>query len=718
MRLAARRGAWAGAGAFPTGACGKGRAFLAVVLVLGIGLGLGCGDGGTEPGPPPVATWIDLSHDAVTLTALGDTARLSATVRDQSGSQMQAAVAWSSGDTAIAVVNATGLVTAVANGSATITATAGAASGDAVAFVSQKPSSVAVESSGQAVTVGDTLRLTATVFDSRGSVIEGATVEWASSDASVAVVSPSGLVRGLAEGPAVIMARAEEVEAASAITVSPSPDRAVLVALYEATDGPNWMDNAHWLTEAPLSQWYGVDTNRWGRVVGIHLAGVWSLDHVLVRHGLKGELPSGLDQLSHLQYLNLFGNELRGGIPSQLGRLHNLIRLDLSYNRFTGAIPSDIGLLPDLHFLDLAYNQLAGEIPPELGRLADLQYLDLYQNQLTGKVPSELGQLSELQGIYLWHNRLTGEIPPELGHLAKLQGLDLSYNQLTGTIPSELGQLADLEHLDLYQNRLTGGIPPELGQLSNLDTLFLNHNRLTGEVPTSYLALPLFRFRFEANYGLCAPGTGEFADWLGRIVDIIGPYCNEGDREALTALFKAWDGDNWTASDLWLVSNALERWHGVETDSSGRVVTLDLRRNGLSGVMASDLGRLHRLTTLRLDDNELGGRLPLALTALSLTELSYTGTGICVPVDRAFRQWLSSITTHKGTEIDCEPRSDTGVLETRRKRLSHPPPPPPPEVPPTRLPHGPARCECCRSRRGATSRHRSRCGTRTPCRPR
>ena len=38
-------------------------------------------------------------------------------------------------------------------------------------------------------------------------------------------------------------------------------DRAVLVALYNATDGPNWTDNTHWLSNEPLSEWRGVSTD-------------------------------------------------------------------------------------------------------------------------------------------------------------------------------------------------------------------------------------------------------------------------------------------------------------------------------------------------------------------------------------------------------------------------------------------------------------------------
>ena len=48
-----------------------------------------------------------------------------------------------------------------------------------------------------------------------------------------------------------------------------SPDRAALVALYNATDGPNWTNNSGWLTDTPVGQWYGVATNDSGRVTSL-----------------------------------------------------------------------------------------------------------------------------------------------------------------------------------------------------------------------------------------------------------------------------------------------------------------------------------------------------------------------------------------------------------------------------------------------------------------
>ncbi|WP_428277733.1 serine hydrolase [Candidatus Palauibacter sp.] len=96
-----------------------------------------CGDSTTEPPPdPPRATTISVSPATVDLAALGATVQLSAEARDQNGQLMAGvAVTWASGTAAVATVDASGLVTAVANGSATITASAESASGSAVVRV-------------------------------------------------------------------------------------------------------------------------------------------------------------------------------------------------------------------------------------------------------------------------------------------------------------------------------------------------------------------------------------------------------------------------------------------------------------------------------------------------------------------------------------------------------------------------------------------------------
>ena len=197
--------------------------------------------------------------------------------------------------------------------------------------------------------------------------------------------------------------------------VTSNPDRDVLVALYNATDGDNWGRNFRWLSEYPIGQWHGVSTDGTGRVtvLGLHT------------NGLKGELPSELGSLTNLQTLSFSGNDLAGAIPAELGNLANL------------------------QSLWLRDNQLTGRIPAELGNLSNLQYLWLHENQLTGEIPVELGNLSTLLWLYLNDNQLTGQIPPALGNLTRLTHLYLANNQLTGCIPNELLPFRGLFNTDL-----------------------------------------------------------------------------------------------------------------------------------------------------------------------------------------------------------------------------------------------------------------------------
>ncbi len=90
----------------------------------------------------------------------------------------------------------------------------------------------------------------------------------------------------------------------------------------------------------------------------------------------------------------------------------------------------------------------------------------------------------------------------------------------------------------------------------------------------------------------------------------------EADREALVALYNATDGDNWTDKTNWLTDNDLSTWFGV-TVSNGRVTSLDLRENNLTGEIPPQLGSLTSLDSLRLDHNALSGPIPPELGNLT-----------------------------------------------------------------------------------------------------
>ena len=442
-------------------------------------------------------------------------------------------------------------------------------------------------------------------------------------------------------------------------------DHAALVALYEATNGPNWVNNDNWLTNAPLGDWYGVNTDSSGRVVRLDLDGRWDSDaREYIPHGLSGPVPTELGELVSLTWLSLSSNSLTGPIPTELGRLADLKSLNLSRNFLSGPIPTELGRLADLEFLQLGGNDLTGPIPTELGELVSLTRLSLSSNSLTGPIPTELGRLADLRTLYLDGNDLTGPIPTELGELVSLTRLSLSSNSLTGPIPTELGRLADLRTLYLGGNDLTGPIPTELGELVSLTSLSLSSNSLTGPIPESFLALDALEwFSFERNADLCAPGTIDFVAWLEGIENPSGPYCNESDVGVLKLLYETTGGPDWTNSGGWLETPALDEWYGVTTDALGRVVTLDLSRNGLAGHLPGILAGLAHMTGLRIGGNALTGPLPLSLARVPLKEFHYADTELCARPGDAFQTWLSGIPLHQGTGIQCEPLSDRDILE-------------------------------------------------------
>ena len=462
-------------------------------------------------------------------------------------------------------------------------------------------------------------------------------------------------------------------------------DRAALVALYEATDGPNWdgpnwTKNNNWLTNAPLYRWRGVSTDASGRVqrlnlrengltgeIPAELGGLTNLKWlVLSLNGLTGEIPPELGKLANLERLHLGSNTLTGEIPPELGKLANLEWLWLRFNVLTGEIPPELGGLTNLVSLSLSANSLTGKIPPELGGLTNLKWLVLSGNRLTGKIPPELGKLANLEWLWLGFNGLTGETPAELGKLANLNSLALHVNDLTGEIPAELGKLANLEDLDLSFNGLTGEIPAELGNLTSLDTLSLGYNVLTGVIPSAFSDLPnLSSFSWNKNAGLCAPGTRRFISFAESLDEQKGPFCHEADAVVLRSVYHSTRGAAWASSGGWLQPGPLADWYGVETDSvSGRVSGLDLSRNSLSGELLGNLASLDLLRELRLDGNgQLGGRLRSGMTDLPLRILSYDGTNLCTPTSPAFRMWLRSIPSHSGTGSECPPLTDSDVLE-------------------------------------------------------
>jgi uncharacterized protein YjdB len=129
-------------------------------------------------------------------------------------------VVWSSNSSQVATVASTGVVIAIAPGTATITATSEGRSGTAqvtvlpptVQRVEVTPASAVIDEKGS-------FRLTATVYDSRGTVLIGQDVTWTSSDTRVATVDDNGRVRGERTGTVTITATSGGVSGTAQVRV-------------------------------------------------------------------------------------------------------------------------------------------------------------------------------------------------------------------------------------------------------------------------------------------------------------------------------------------------------------------------------------------------------------------------------------------------------------------------------------------------------------------
>jgi trimeric autotransporter adhesin len=180
----------------------------------------------TAPAPVPVAS-VTASLAAPSI-AVGATTNASAVARDASGNTLTGrAVTWSSTNTAVATVSATGVVTAVSAGTSQIRATVEGVIGNVTLTVTAAApipvASVSVSLTASSIQTGIGTQASATARAADNSVLTGRSITWSSSNTAVATVSASGVVTGLTAGTAQIRATVEGIVGSATITVSAPP---------------------------------------------------------------------------------------------------------------------------------------------------------------------------------------------------------------------------------------------------------------------------------------------------------------------------------------------------------------------------------------------------------------------------------------------------------------------------------------------------------------
>lgn len=160
-------------------------------------------------------TEIKLNKSSMEFDTIGAADALKATVAPDNA--VDKTVTYTSSNTNAATVDADGIVRAVGNGTAVITAKAGNATAACNVKVSQKASQITI--SDNAVTfnkVGDTKKLTVSAAPSNADL---SIAKWSSSNSNVASVDAGGTVKAVADGTAVITVEVGNVKATSTITV-------------------------------------------------------------------------------------------------------------------------------------------------------------------------------------------------------------------------------------------------------------------------------------------------------------------------------------------------------------------------------------------------------------------------------------------------------------------------------------------------------------------
>lgn len=185
----------------------------------------------------------------------------------------------------------------------------------------------------------------------------------------------------------------------------PQLERDALMALYNSTDGPNWVNNTNWGSAEPVSTWFGVVVENIGGTEHVK-----QLDFSF--NGLSGILPSEIGNLIELTYLSLWDNNLTGSIPSELGNCTNIEIFSIEDNALTGNVPASFSNLTNMTSFWLNGNLLSGDISTVFSSWTNLDYFSIGDGNFSGNYNNFTGYLDlsnnpDLRIIMIDHNDIS-----------------------------------------------------------------------------------------------------------------------------------------------------------------------------------------------------------------------------------------------------------------------------------------------------------------------
>ncbi|MFZ3168134.1 MAG: Ig-like domain-containing protein [Candidatus Methanoperedens sp.] len=185
-----------------------------------------CGSCHADPYPPaPVLKTITVTPSPVTVVQ-GNTQTFTASPKDQFGKPIVATIVWSSSNTTVGTISASGVLTAVSAGTTAVTATSGSIKGTASVTVTSPVQNVTPVLTSINVTpptanllVGGTQVFTAAANDQNSDPMS-VVISWASSNETVGIIDASGNFSALAAGTTTIKAENGTVNGTASVTVT------------------------------------------------------------------------------------------------------------------------------------------------------------------------------------------------------------------------------------------------------------------------------------------------------------------------------------------------------------------------------------------------------------------------------------------------------------------------------------------------------------------
>ena len=159
-----------------------------------------------------------LSFDQSSMELFNGASATLTVIKSPSDATLRGEIVWKSSDTSVATINADGLVTAIAKGSAKITASVDGCTAECAVSVLASVTGISISQASATINKGSSIQLSYTVLPA-GATIQGQ-VSWASSNTSVATVDSQGKVKAVGAGTADITVSLEGFTATCKVTVT------------------------------------------------------------------------------------------------------------------------------------------------------------------------------------------------------------------------------------------------------------------------------------------------------------------------------------------------------------------------------------------------------------------------------------------------------------------------------------------------------------------